>query len=453
MEKYKWILLFLSISLFACNDNDSTFDVSMEDLKISLKPVAGGAMMYYSLPDDGEIFAMNVRYSDFRGEPILKSCGYSGDSLLLDGFIKATSGITAQVSLVNKRNEESVTREITFDTEDSAPWTFLDDDKIEVSSSWNGFQVIYKPSKVVTGMAHVFYIGINPKTGEKDTILVRSFPILATGDTLSFALEQENLKNTVILRTEDFSGYRVRQKIYPNIDAFIPEQWKVTEKDFIAPRFLSKESEKAKIGVKYLFDGELKGKERLIAAGAQPVGNREGVSEYGAFLAGPQAFNKPFIIDLREEKVPAWIRMYCLYPIKAIHPAGGEAIFSDIWQGSYEDKVPCKVSVYAHVDSKDPNAPGWVKLGGLYQDPLPSAVKNRWSYLTTQTSLAPSDIVELEERDPIYVDVQLPPTSNAYRYLKLVVEDTFDTTKSGMNYNRDEYFTLQELEVFVKKES
>lgn len=60
---------------------------------------------------------------------------------------------------------------------------------------------------------------------------------------------------------------------------------------------------------------------------------------------------------------------------------------------------------------------------------------------------------DLENKDPIYVDIQFPPQYNTYRYLKIVVHDTFDSTNVfGINYNEKEYFTLHELEVYVKKD-
>ena len=59
---------------------------------------------------------------------------------------------------------------------------------------------------------------------------------------------------------------------------------------------------------------------------------------------------------------------------------------------------------------------------------------------------------DLETKDPIYVDIQLPPVNDKYRYLKVLVHDTFDTSKEdGINRNLQEYFTLQELEVYVKE--
>ena len=43
--------------------------------------------------------------------------------------------------------------------------------------------------------------------------------------------------------------------------------------------------------------------------------------------------------------------------------------------------------------------------------------------------------------------------NNKYRYLKVLVLDTFDTSREdGINRNQQEYFTLQELEVYVKKD-
>lgn len=66
---------------------------------------------------------------------------------------------------------------------------------------------------------------------------------------------------------------------------------------------------------------------------------------------------------------------------------------------------------------------------------------------------APKDVNDLETKDPIYVDIQFPPVNNKYRYLKVLVLDTFDTSKEdGINRNLQEYFTLQELEVYVKKD-
>ena len=204
--------------------------------------------------------------------------------------------------------------------------------------------------------------------------------------------------------------------------------------------------------MEYLFDGELKGLERLIASAYEDKDSRQGTEVYGAYLAGPYAYGKPMILDLREQKIPAWIRIYCLYPILAQY-AVGQATWGNVWIGSYEDKVPCKISVYGNSTSPDPDDEGWVYLGQLDQNPKREAVTKRWSHLTTDLMSAPKDVNDLETKDPIYVDIQFPPVNNKYRYLKVLVLDTFDTSKEdGINRNLQEYFTLQELEVYVKKD-
>lgn len=127
--------------------------------------------------------------------------------------------------------------------------------------------------------------------------------------------------------------------------------------------------------------------------------------------------------------------------------------WGEYWVGSYEDKVPCKLSVYGNTTSPDPDAGGWEYLGSLNQAPERQAVTQRWSRLTTDMSLAPTEVSDLETRDPIYVDIQFPPVNQAYRYLKILVHDTFDSSsEKDINFNMQECFTLQELEVYVKKD-
>lgn len=218
MKNSIWILLLI-LGFLACNDDDVVFEPVTEGLEIRFVPVAGGAMMYYSLPNDRNIFAMNVRYKNWQGGDVLKVGDYGSDSLLLDGFTEKKEAIVAQVSFVNHRNEESAKQEFSFSTLNSAPWAFFED--LEVSSTWNGFQVAYQTPGVATGMAHVFYLGENPLTHQPDTIPVSSFPILQGGDTIQFEMDRKLEKYTVVVRTEDFQGYRVKQEIYPGIDAFL----------------------------------------------------------------------------------------------------------------------------------------------------------------------------------------------------------------------------------------
>lgn len=176
-----------------------------------------------------------------------------------------------------------------------------------------------------------------------------SFPITQQGDTVNFIQKQERASNTVIVRTEDFHGFRVRQEIYPDIDAFRAEQWPMSASDF-NDFGLSRESANAKTGVKYLFDGELKGLERLIASAYEDKDSRQGTEIYGAYLAGPYSYEKPIILDLREPKTPGRIRIYCLYPCMQIMPLVwllGETCGSVLTK--IKCRVKCRCMVTAHL--------------------------------------------------------------------------------------------------------
>ena len=62
MMKNTIFLLLVIFGLFACEDDDSVFEPLTEGLEIKFTPVAGGAMMHYRLPNNSDIFAMNIRY-------------------------------------------------------------------------------------------------------------------------------------------------------------------------------------------------------------------------------------------------------------------------------------------------------------------------------------------------------------------------------------------------------
>ena len=74
MKNSIWILLLI-LGFLACNDDDVVFNPVTEGLEIKFEPVAGGAMMRYSLPNDRNIFAMNVRYKNWQGNDVLAMTG------------------------------------------------------------------------------------------------------------------------------------------------------------------------------------------------------------------------------------------------------------------------------------------------------------------------------------------------------------------------------------------
>lgn len=443
MMKNTILICLLMFGLFACNDDDSVFSVDVPEAAFRFEAVPGGAMMRYKLPNDSDIFAMNIRYRNDQGKEVLKVGSYVGDSLLIDGFNQERQDIPADITFVNNRNEESQPLRVTFNVKDSAPYAFFNG--LEVSPSWGGFQVIYHAPEIVTGMVHVFYLGTNPMTQQEDTILLRSFPINSGGDTLQFALQQERLKNTVIVRTDDFRGYRVRQEMWQDVESYNTVNWPITEKNFNAFG-LSMERDDAKTGAKYLFDGERKGLERLRYVLPNSSNNKD---ECYTYVAGPNALGKPFVIDLKEEKVPAFLRVYSMQNLLGSFNYGSGALYA-VWSGYYYDKLPCDITVYAGNDA-DPNADTWVKMGS-YRESTNLPLADRWTNPCGIYSKRVLTEKDLGVADEIYIDVKFMASPVKYRYLKMVVNDTYDSATTSRNTNSGNYFTMQELEVYVKKD-
>lgn len=440
------LILLLVGGLFACNDDDvNVFDVVIPEENIHFTPISGGAVMHYKLPRESDIFAINVRYTDAQGEEVLKVGGYGVDSLIVDGFNERRTGIPARVSLVNHRDEESAATHVTFDTEDSAPYAFFENVKVE--SYWGGFQVMYQMPQNVSGMAHVFYEGINPLTKLSDTILVTSFPLVKGGDTLLLQVKQSAEAYTVIVRTEDYRGYRVKQKVWTDIAAYTLEKVGLTPSEFIDPYNLAIKDAEDKAGVEYLFDGDMKGEQRLNSSRWQDV---------FTFVAGPNAIGKPFIIDLKEDKVPAGVRIY------GILNTGGsfsglsypyyepQSSLGPIWRSFYYTKLPCEVSVFGGNDEDGDDA-SWTKLGTFSQSPR-LALEERWIERCESNSYRYNNTDLLAAADPAYLEIMFPALPTRYRYLKIVVDDTFEPTIGPVNQNSSGYVTMHELEVFVKKD-
>lgn len=445
--RYIILVLLLFCGLLSCQDEKSSFDFPISEEGFSFRAIPGGAVMYYKLPNDSDIFALNVRYMDAHGEECLKVGGYGSDSLILDGFNAAEKNVPARISFVNERNEESQAVEVTFDTQESATYAFFND--VEVLPYWDGFQVKYKTSEQVSGMVHVFYLGTNPLTQQPDTILVKSSPIAKGENTLFFPLQQAREMNTVIVRTEDFRGYRVRQKVWENVEAYQVEKLNLTASEFIDVRNLSIENDEDMSGIKYLFDGDTKGSQRMTTYETAKV---------YTFVAGPDAVGAPFIINLKENKIPARIRLYGLLKMQGLSYSGvnwgtgvPDSPLGSIWGGSITAKIPCAITVYGG-NEENGDESSWTKLGSFYQSPS-TAEDERWCAQCISAGLQVTNIDELNAADPAYIEVLFPETATTYRYLKLVVDDTFYANSAAYeDSNSGNYITIHELEIYTKKD-
>ena len=94
----KLIYLIMAVWAFtSCNDSDEAFTVEISAEGFHFTPIMGGALLQYTLPDDPEIIAINVRYQDVYGNPILKTGSNSTDKLTLTGFNESVNNIPAQI--------------------------------------------------------------------------------------------------------------------------------------------------------------------------------------------------------------------------------------------------------------------------------------------------------------------------------------------------------------------
>ena len=418
------LILILLLGMWGCSDDDSSaFEASVPRENISFKAVPGGAVMYYNLKGNKDVYSIRARYTDARGKELVIDGSYLSDSLVLVGFNEAKENVPVYLSFLNRELESSGEEEMHFSTEDSAPVAFFN--KVKVEPGWNGFSVIYDAPEA-TGYAHVFYLGENPLTHEMDTLWLQTISIAAGGDTLSFSLQQEREYNTVVIATEDFRGYRVKQQIWENVEAYAITQFPSRDIALLDPCNIVVEDETLCLGSKYLFDGDSKGIQRLS------VGTPK--TQYCTFTTGKNSLGKYWVLDLGEEQIIAKLRMYAAYTYDM-------RWLGWLWVSKYFNKLPSEVTIYGSNDMNDETS--WVKLAYFYESPLIPGWGEK-----SKTSV--NDAVLLERADPIYTDIVCAATQQGYRYIKMVVHDTPHPSDDS-DKNKNKVITLSELEVYVKK--
>lgn len=160
------LLLLLIIGLWACDDDKEGFVVAdLPDNAFSFKPMTGGAIMHYILPEDPGIVGIRVRYKDEHGKDMLRAASSTCDSVKLVGFNEATSNIPAQVSFCYYDDRESQPFDVTFSTADSGPVTFIKN--VEVLSNWGGFTLRYNNPPETTGYGSFVLLGF--RSGDEFT--------------------------------------------------------------------------------------------------------------------------------------------------------------------------------------------------------------------------------------------------------------------------------------------
>ena len=452
----------------ACSDDEVGFDVPVEFQRITFDPVPGGAVMRYKLPTDLDIFRVRARYQNAFGEELLKDASYLSDSVLLGGFTEARTDVPLRLSFLNKEMVESESIDMTFSTEAAATVALFDG--LTVNPFWGGFNVTYMAPETVDGTIHVFYIGTNPATQQLDSILMGSYPITEGGDTLNFEVTQALAQLDVVVRTDDYDGHRVKMEIYRDVpalamDTLLPEEFNFDFTGNVQGEGDYAEGSKYGFGRQFLFDGKKKGdgfrSHKLVGE------NRV----YDTFMAGPEAFGERFIFDLRAPKVPAallgyvFVNLQTSYPIKysVSYPwmPPQDPYIGEVWMGYYVSRLPSKVKVYG--TNEDPRTVDLSTCALLYTlDDDPS-----WNHMLDYAWCNKTDIEhysqgedcsnmtdsEFDAVEPIVLRMMCNYTGDTYRYLILVVEDTYDSYRyGGQEDNPYEYVTFDEIEVVVKAE-
>lgn len=436
------ILIILILAFWGCSKDEGKFGIAMPPENITFRAIAGGAVMYYKLPAERDINSVNVRYKDAFGNDMLCSGSYASDSLTLYGFNEAQHNVRALVTLCGRNNLESAPTEVFFDTEDSGPVAFFDN--VEVLSGWEGFIVTYTAPEDVRGIAHIFYVGDDPLTGEPDTILVKSFPIRAGTETISIRQQQKKQVNDIVIRTEDFRGYMVKQQVWHGIETLESALLKYPAFDFEDPEKLSIEDPQWYLGYEYLFDGNTKG--HMFAP----------ETEMRFYTAGPACLDRTlFILDFHDPKIIAAIRFYSMLWVERDFPFEGDpgpaefpyfSIFDNFY--TFPLMLPCNLTVYA---SNDKNT--WIEIGS-FEDGAKSTHESRWCYRTVgfEYKFVLEDMSEYDEADPIYIEVAVPPREG-FRYLKVIIHKFYDYEEGkGRGYNNlGNYIYLQEVEIYTEK--
>ncbi len=451
------LLLLLMIGAWACDDDKREFVFAeLPDNAFSFKPMSGGAIMHYILPEDPDIVGIRVRYKDEHGKDMLRSASSTCDSMKLVGFNKATSNIPARVSFCYQDDRESQAFDVTFSTSDSGPVTFIKN--VEVLSNWGGFVLRYNNPPEATGMAHVFYLGTNPETNLPDTILMNSFLLQETHgvEEDNYMVKQDLPSYTVILRVEDFRGSMVDERTWESLEKY--EMVKLLPEDFSFYCDNSIEDPIDKLGVEYLFDGDTKG---LVCFQS---GNR---NKCCSFLAGPDGageFAHPMYLDLKQNTILASTRLYSMLNNEAgtkwaDMKDGGMAALCKFYN---ENKLPCEVTLYGMKDDgKAPasyedmnNLAGWEELGTFKQDRTLLPYTERWcNYCWNLMRYTPLSEEELKKAEAEYIEILVPihiQEGNGFRYLKIVINDVFFAQYQSYE-NVDNYVQFHELEVYTNK--
>lgn len=442
MKKYFLILLIASI-LCSCSDDEKIiFDVNLSDLQITFESYEGGAYMNYSLPASTDVYGIQVKYKDYKGEDITVKGTHTNNQLDLFGFNKAQDDVPVEIALIDHDGNLSKTINRSFSTLNSAALSVFDE--LEVSSHWNGFRVSYPAfSGRSEGVVNIFFVGTNPKTNEIDSLLVSSLPFFENGHTFKYTgIEDESIKDvTIVVKTEDSRGNFIKKKIFEKVDVAHAKQFNSADIDFTGS---SIEDDSKKLGSKYLFDGDVRGEQCL------EKGNSSKLYSYKSEEGAEFDERNVLTLDLKGENEIAWIRIYSHLSARMPNAAAGGMTYTTMKLG-YKWYYPNHVTLYGTND-KDAPEEEWVELSSFYQSALLD-IESSWiaPAFDFENYYTVDEIDMFKKADPNYIQLNCDISGNSYRYLKVKINETF-YSKTSTTLGKKGYFGMEELEVFVKSE-
>ncbi len=459
-----YIMLFALLLVGCKQEDDAKFVTDLSQVSVKFEPIAGGALVRYTLPKSDDILAINVRYIDAQGLEVMRTGSYLTDTMTLIGFTEARTDVEARITIANRDYVESDVIVDKFSTIKSGTVAFFDE--LQVNPHWDGFMIQYNGLADTRGLAHVYYVGTHFETGDPDTILLETFPIAEGVNSKYYELDRGGKRNDVIITTQDNRGYIAKSVTKSDVESLSSMKLESEYFSFSSSKnVIINDEDYYKVGQAYLFDGDTKGEKN--------VGN-ESIYEYYTFIAGPNAFasltdpndvnSNYFLIDMKEKKQPASIRIHSMLDVRNFvwfDRDEGEAKLTRIWGEMYQTLLPCNIKVFGTNDLTQP-LEDWYELGEAEQLP-DTELGYRWSYASAENGSAAytiNNLVELNSADELYLPIEFDAVREdggevEFRYLRIEIYDTFDFWSSHYEFvdrNGDggKYITFNELELFVK---
>ncbi|WP_065219017.1 MULTISPECIES: hypothetical protein [Butyricimonas] len=274
----------------------------------------------------------------------------------------------------------------------------------------------------------------------------------------------------VIVRTDDFEGKRVKLHVEKGLPCLSMDTLKYSNDFLFEFGGTTVTNLEYGLGADYLFDGDKYG---LNYRRNRLAGERY---KYNTYVVGPHAFyNKEegdknrFILDLKQERVPAGVFIYAFLNYRTSWPYSNDRGFSegpeflqDVWKGYYISRLPAKAKLYG-TNSMNPQSVDLASCTLLSElDDDIDGVFTSWAARSDCNNLEidddwmKGDEEELLATEPVVLRMLCNyEEGRKFRYLILVVTDTYNSTSrlaSMKEVNSREFVTFNEMEVCVKAE-